>query len=120
MRAKKDKAPLRNFHLLRIADDELVRQSRDSGRNMTTVVEDLLLNRRQSGLPIKESVAETASVGLPERLAVDEAGARAMLSHDKRTPEAARKAFWRFRRMHNIKTLPGGLYSVSALRRACT
>jgi hypothetical protein len=93
---------------------------------MTTIVEDLLLNRRQFSTEAKaldlpqQQNAETVLIGLPARVAVDEAGALAMLSLDKRLPAAAKKAFWRFRRMHNIKTLPGGVYSVRAIERAST
>jgi hypothetical protein len=132
MRAKKDKGPLRNFYLLKKADDELVRQSTVTGRDMTKVIEDLLLNRCQSSPAIElfaaaeaktisvpgQQTINTAFLGLPARVAVDEAGALAMLSLDKRQPAAAKKAFWRFRRMHNVKTLPGGVYSVRAIERA--
>jgi hypothetical protein len=41
-----------------------------------------------------------------------------MLSLDTQEPVAAKKAFGRFRRMNNIKTLPGGVYSVRAIERA--
>lgn len=124
MMAKKDKGPLRNFYLVKEADDNLLRRAKDSGLNMTTIIEDLLLNRRQSSTEAKaldlqrQQNAETPLAGLPSRVAVDEAGALAMLSLDKRQPAAAKKAFWRFRRMYNIKTLPGGVYSVRAIERA--
>jgi hypothetical protein len=114
MRSKKDKGPLRNFYLLKKADDELMRQSVDTGRNMTKVIEDLLLK------PIKPCPPTEQLLDLPGRVAVDEAGALAMLSLDKQQPAAAKKAFWRFRRMNNIKMLPGGVYSVRAIERAST
>ena len=120
MRPRKDKGPLRNFRFLKAADEQLVGRSEKTGCDMTTVIEDLLLNRRQSSPVIEPKAAGTALPGLPARVAVDEAGALAMLSLDKREPDAARRAFRRFLRMHNIKTLPGDVYSVRAIERAST
>ncbi len=37
---------------------------------------------------------------------------------DGRTPRAAKVAAYKFRRLNNIKTLPGGVYSVRAVERA--
>jgi hypothetical protein len=127
MRSRKNKGPLRNFHFLKEADDTLLRLANDTGRDMVGILEDLLLNRRQFSPATDPSVAARARTPGPEpawhgssaRVAVDEALALAMLSLDKRQPAAARKAFWRFRRMNNIKTLPGGVYSVRAIERAC-
>ena len=106
---------MRNFFLLKAADERLVRQAEETGCNMTTIIEDLLLNRRVS---VPANAAGTVLPALPARVAVDEAGALAMLSLDRREPAAARRALRRFLRMHNIKTLPGEVYSVRAIERA--
>ena len=46
---KKLKAGLRNFTFEREADDELLRLKAVTGKNMTAVLEDLILGRRQFG-----------------------------------------------------------------------
>jgi hypothetical protein len=99
----------------------------------SVILEDMLLKCRQFSPATEQFAAidakmlecprqqniEPASLGLPARVAVDESVALSMLSLDKGKPDAARKAFWRFRRINNIKTLPGGVYSVRAIERAC-
>jgi hypothetical protein len=116
MKTKKDRGPLRNFRLIKDADDELVSQSNVTGRTMTKVLERLLLHAETKTLnPQRQQQAV-----LPARVAVDEAGALVMLNLEKQEPAAAKKAFLRFRRMYNIKTLPGGVYSVRAIERAST
>ena len=52
-------------------------------------------------------------------LAVNEEGLYRLLGFDDgRSPEAARQASWRFRRKFNIRTLPGGVYSIAEIKRA--
>jgi len=50
---KELKAPLRNFTFLPAADRELVRLKVVTGKNMTAVLEDLILGRRQFGEQIE-------------------------------------------------------------------
>lgn len=53
------------------------------------------------------------------RLAVNEAGLLHLLClNDGRSPQAAKKAAYLFRSMYGIKTLPGGVYSIAAIRSA--
>jgi len=53
------------------------------------------------------------------RLTVDEHGLRQMLGYDNgRTESAARLASWRFRKQNNIRTLPGGVYSIAEIENA--
>ena len=47
------KAALRNFTFSREADAELVRLKAVTGKNMTAVLEDLLLQRRQFSAPVE-------------------------------------------------------------------
>ena len=51
--AKAGKAALRNFKFTKEADDELLRLKVATGRNMTAVLEDLLLQRRQFCAPVE-------------------------------------------------------------------
>ena len=54
-----------------------------------------------------------------QALAVNDDGLIRMLGlDDGRTREAAMLASWRFRSVNNIKTLPGGVYPVAAIKRA--
>lgn len=50
---KETKEKLRNFTFVKSADDELVRQSDESGKTMTAVIEDHLLGRRQHSEPVE-------------------------------------------------------------------
>jgi hypothetical protein len=91
-------------------------QSNVTGRSMTKVLERLLLHAETKTIdPQRQQQAD-----IPARVAVDEAGALAMLSLDKQPPADAKRAFFRFCRLHSIKTLPGGVYSVRAIERAST
>ena len=61
---KKLKAGLRNFTFEREADDELLRLKAVTGKNMTAVLEDLILGRRQFGEQIESFLtAEAARTG---------------------------------------------------------
>lgn len=58
------KAPLRNFTFLPAADRELARLKAVTGKNMTAVLEDLILGRRQFGEQIESFLtAEAARTG---------------------------------------------------------
>lgn len=45
--SREAKGDLRNFRFVKSADDELSRQSDKTGRTMTAIIEDYLLNRRE-------------------------------------------------------------------------
>jgi len=47
MNAPKEKGPLRNFNFAKEADDRLLQLKEDTGRDMTKILEDYLLGRRQ-------------------------------------------------------------------------
>ena len=51
--AKGNKAALRNFTFTKEADAELVRLKLTTGKNMTAILEDLLLQRRQFSAPVE-------------------------------------------------------------------
>ena len=60
------KAALRNFTFTKEADAELVRLKTATGKNMTAVLEDLLLQRRQFSAPVETFLeAEAARTRRP-------------------------------------------------------
>ena len=66
------KAPLRNFTLEQAADNELVRLKNVTGKNMTAVLEDLILVRRQFGEQIETFLnAEQERTGRSRREIVE-------------------------------------------------
>ena len=59
------KAPLRNFTLCKPADEELARLKVVTGKNMTAVLEDLILGRRQFGEQVESFLtAEALRTGM--------------------------------------------------------
>lgn len=58
MSEKKDKGPLRNFNLLKEADENLNARKTDTGRPYVTIVEDLLLGRRMFSEKIERWITE--------------------------------------------------------------
>lgn len=72
MRAKKDKGPLRNFYFLRPADEALVFRSRETGRDMVVILEDLILDRRQFNPIVEQFLAKEAkALGLSRQKVID-------------------------------------------------